>query len=412
MPEVPSERHGGWVRSFQGTAGRATLALIGLRTLYAYNWFSIGPTLPAIGAEFGVGSAEWGLLLGAFFVGAGLLQVPAGLLARTLGTRKVSLLGATLLGGAAIAAGLAPNFPVLLLLRGLTGAGAGLFFSPAISLVAGLFPEGSRGIPVGVFSSAYTVGAGLGVFVSALLLGPLGWRWTLAVGGLAMLALIALTTWAIPRSAGAPSPRRPARSGGTPAALTARSVWAIGLSFIGLEGASLTAGQFFVPYAEAVRGWAPALAGAIGALFVFPSFFGGPVGGRLAERFTNRRTQLFLFTAIPSALLIAVPFVGLDLVAAIAVLFAFSFGVVYAIMYILPPYLPDVREDEHSLAIGLFNGIQLAGGAAVASLAGLAVAAYGYTPLWWLLGGAAVVTLVALPWLPATGSAVGSSKNP
>jgi predicted MFS family arabinose efflux permease len=400
-PAAPANRS--WAASFRGAPGRATLALIALRVLYAYNWFSIGPALPAIGAEFGVGSAAWGLLLAGFFVGAGLLQVPAGLLARHWGTRRVSLLGAALLGGAAVAAGAAPNFDALWTLRFVTGAGAGLFFSPAISLVASLHPEGERGVPVGIFSSAYTVGAGLGIFVSALLLGPLGWRATMAVGGVAMLFVLAVTGWAIPSWAGAPSARPNAGRRGLPSALTSRAVWGIGLSFIGLEGASLSAGQYFVPYAEAIRHWAPALAGAVGALFVFPSFFGGPVGGRLAERFTNRRTQLVLLTALPSAALVAIPILGLVPVLLIAMMFSFCFGAVYAIMYILPPYLREVRPDEQPLAIGLFNGIQLTGGALVASLAAVAVSTWGYPQLWWILGGSAILTLVALPLVPATG---------
>ena len=60
----------------RGAVLRATGILIALRVGYAYNWFDVGPGLPAIGNEFGVGPADWGLLIAAFLVGAGLLQVP------------------------------------------------------------------------------------------------------------------------------------------------------------------------------------------------------------------------------------------------------------------------------------------------------------------------------------------------
>jgi MFS family permease len=403
---APTARSG----SFVGSAGRATLALIGLRIIYAYNWFTVGPALPAIGNEFVVGPAAWGALLAAFFVGAGLLQVPAGLLAARWGTRRTSLIGAGLLGGAALASGFAPDFFALLFLRGLTGAGAGLFFSPAIALVASLHAPGGRGVPVGVFSSAYSAGAGLGVFVTALILPGVGWRWSLAIGGIAMLVLLATTAGVIPRGAGAPPPRERSRFAGARRVLRSAAVWAIGLGFVGLEGASLSAGQYFVPYAEIARGWGAAWAGAVGALFVFPSFFGGPVGGTLAERHANRRTQLVLLTAAPALLLIAIPYVGDATVATIAVLFSFSFGMVYAIMYLLPSYLPGLGAEELPLAIGLFNGIQLAGGAAVASLVGWSVGRYGYPVAWWLLGGLAALTLVALIWLPATPRAPSSAR--
>lgn len=388
-----------------GAVARATVLLIGLRVLYAYNWLDVGPALPAIGATFGLTTVDWGLLVAAFLIGAGLLQVPAGLLALRWGTRRVSLVGALLLGASAFASAAAPSFPALLLLRFGAGAGAGLFFSPAIALVASMHPEGSRGVPVGVFSSAFSAGAGLGVFASALLVPAIGWRGSLALGGALLLVLLLFAERQIPRDAGAPRPTRPPGEGGRarrPGPLRSRAVWAIGLAFIGLEGASLSSGQYFVPYAQLVRGWAPALAGAIGALFVFPSVFGGPIGGRLAEGHANRRTQLVLLTAAPAALLVAVPFVGVAAVAAIAVVFSFTYGMVYAIMYILPPYLPGLTMEDSPLAIGLLNGLQLGGGAVVAALVGLAVTIGGYTSAFELMGVLTLATLGALVLVPPT----------
>jgi predicted MFS family arabinose efflux permease len=380
---------------------RATTLLIALRTAYAYNWFSIGPALPAVSASFGVPPAAWGGLIAAFLVGAGALQVPSGLLARRYGTRTVSLLGALLLGVAAVASGFAPSYLALLALRGLAGAGAGLFFSPAIALVGSLYPEGSRGVPVGVFSSAFSAGAGLGVFGSALLIPFVGWRGSLLVGGVALLAILVPSLWAIPTSVGRPAAARPPR--GLPFALRSPAVWAMGLAFIGLEGASLSAGQYFVPFAESIHGWTPALAGAVGALFVFPSFFGGPVGGRLTERSYRRRTQMVLATALPAALLLLVPFLGLAGTAVVGIAFSVSYGMVYAMMYVLAPYLPGLPNEEVSLAIGLFNGIQLCGGAAVAFVAALVVGSWGYTPAWILLGVTTIAPLAILVWVPRTG---------
>ncbi|HEV2316822.1 MAG TPA: MFS transporter [Thermoplasmata archaeon] len=380
-------------------ARRATIVLIGLRVFYAYNWFDIGPALPRLGEEFSVGPAAWGVLLASFFIGAGILQVPAGLLAARWGTRRVAVLGAALLGVSALAASFAPNFESLVVLRGVSGAGAGLFFSPAIALVASLHREGQRGVPVGVFSSAYSAGAGLGVLATSLLIPLLGWRGSLAVGGLVMLGLLATTVW-IPSEAGAPPPRRDPAAIVIPAALRSPAVWAIGLAFIGIEGASLSAGQLFVPYAEAVRGWAPFLAGAIATLLVFPSFFGGPVGGWMAEAYANRRTQLAVFSALAGGLLVLVPVAPFALLVLIAVAFAFSYGMVYAMMYILPAYLPGLPPEQTPLAIGLFNGIQLTGGAAIAALAGWTISAAGYAVGWLVLGGSAAAALAFLVFLP------------
>jgi predicted MFS family arabinose efflux permease len=385
---------------------RATASLIGLRIAYAYNWFDIGPGLPAIGATFALTTAQWGWLVAAFLVGAGAFQVPAGLLARRWGTRAVSLLGAGVLGAASLASAFAPTFGALLVLRAVGGVGAGLFFSPAIVLVASLYPEGTRGVPVGTFSSAFSAGAGLGVFVSAVALPEIGWRGALAIGGVLLLGVLLWASSSLPASVGRPAPPNPNRrpASRVPLALRSPAIWAIGFAFTGLEGASLSAGQYFVPFAQIVRGWSPVLAGAIGALFVFPSVFGGPVGGRLAEARANRRTQLVVFTGPPVLLLALLPFAGVAATAAIALLFSFSYGMVYAVMYVLPPYLPGFALAEVPLAIGLFNGIQLAGGAAVAAAAAWVVQHAGYTVAWMvlaILGAATLVGLIAVPVTPA-----------
>ncbi len=90
--------------------------LLALRVIYAYNWFDIGPGLPGIGATFGVGEGDWGLLLAAFMVGAGLLQVPSGFMSRTWGSRRVSLAGLWILGLSGVGSAFSPHFGILLLL--------------------------------------------------------------------------------------------------------------------------------------------------------------------------------------------------------------------------------------------------------------------------------------------------------
>jgi MFS transporter, ACDE family, multidrug resistance protein len=386
---------------------RATVLLIALRIGYAYNWFDVGPGLPAIGAEFGVGVADWGLLIAAFLVGAGLFQVPAGFLARRYGSRILSLSGTGLLAIGSFGGAFAPSFGSLLALRLLSGIGAALFFSPAIGLVASLYPEGRRGVPVGTFSSAFSAGAALGLIGSSALVPIIGWRWALAVGGLALGVITLAAVLGIPRGAGAPSPDQPPT--GVPAALRYRGTWVVGLAFIGVEGASFATGQFIVPYGETVLGWAALLAGGVGMMFVLPSVFGGPVGGSVAERHTNHRTQFVVASVIAASVLLALPFVGWVGAIAIGSVFSFAYGAIYAVMYVLPHYWRAVPSGEIPLAIGLFNSIQLAGGAVVSAAFAWVVAERGYSVGWWFLSGTMVAFLVALVALP---SVVGAGGRP
>jgi len=388
---------------------RSTVLLIALRIGYAYNWFDTGPALPAIGATFGVGPAQLGLLVAMFLVGAGLLQVPAGFLALRYGARNVSIAGVALLATTGLASAFAPTFVVLLALRLAAGVGAALFFSPAIGLVASLYPQGRRGLPVGTFSSAFSTGAALGIVGSSLLLPEIGWRGALAVGGIALGALAVAALFAIPRAAGAPPPPLP-RGRTWPGALRLRAVWVIGFAFVGVEGASFATGQFIVPFGEAVQGWSILLAGLVGMMFVFPSTFGGPVGGSIAERFRNHRTQFLVATIAAAAVLAALPWAGLAAAIAIGIAFSFGYGFIYAVMYVVPHSWRGLPAEEIPLAIGLFNSIQLSGGALVALLFGWVVAIRSYAVAWEFLVVAmlaAVALLVLLPPTPAAGPADG-----
>ena len=386
-------------------AARATGALIALRIGYAYNWFDISPALRPIGATYGVGPAQWGVLVAAFLVGAGLLQVPAGLLSRRYGARSVSLAGVGLLSVSAAACALAPSFLILVALRLVAGVGAALFFSPAIGLVASLYPPGRRGVPVGVFSSAFSAGSALGIVVTAFLIPPLGWQLSLVVGGvilggatLASMVLVPPTVGAAPKGPRVPGPR-------VPAALRYRGAWAVGIAFIGLEGATFATGQFVVPWGETVEGWTIALAGVVGMMFVLPSVLGGPIGGRVAERNRNHRTQFVVAMLACGGVLALLPWAGLAVALAIGTVFAFSYGFIYAVMYVLPHFWREVPAGEIPLAIGLFNSIQLAGGAGVSALFGVIVATYSYAVAWEVLPLLMLSTLVAIVLLPATPAA-------
>jgi predicted MFS family arabinose efflux permease len=179
----------------------------------------------------------------------------------------------------------------------------------------------------------------------------------------------------------------------------------MGVAFIGLEGATFATGQFIVPYGESIEGWPIVLAGVVGMLFVFPSFFGGPIGGPVAERHPNHRTQLVVATAISGGVLAALPLVGLAGAIVIGCVFSLAYGFIYAVMYVLPHFWREVPPEEIPLTIGLFNSIQLAGGAFVSYLFGFVVAATSYAIAWPILAALVGATLIALVALPPTASA-------
>ncbi|MGA9840213.1 MAG: MFS transporter, partial [Thermoplasmata archaeon] len=197
-----------------------------------------------------------------------------------------------------------------------------------------------------------------------------------------------------------------------PGALRFRAVWVVGFAFVGLEGASFATGQFIVPFGESVNGWSILLAGVVGMMFVFPSTFGGPVGGSVAERFRNHRTQFVAATVAGAAVLALLPWAGLATALLIGVVFSFAYGFLYAVMYVLPHFWRAVPPEEIPIAIGLFNAIQLTGGAVVSFLFGWVVSIRSYSVGWEFLAAAMLGTLLVLLWLPATERADSAGPLP
>jgi len=179
-------------------------------------------------------------------------------------------------------------------------------------------------------------------------------------------------------------------------------VLAIGLAFVGFEGATFATGQFVVPWGEVVRLWPAWLAGAVGTAFVLPSVLGGPVGGVVSERSMRHRTQLAGVTIAGAGALAALPIAGVAAALVIGSVFSFAYGFAYAVMYVIPHYWPQLPARDVPLAIGVFNAIQLSGGALVSVAFGLLVADRSYAFAWEVVAAVQVATLVALFALPPT----------
>ena len=164
--------------------------------------------LPFIGTALSAGPAQLGVVLGAFLVGVGVFQVPAGLASVRYGARTVSLVGLVVLGAAGLASAFSPTWPILAVLRGLAGVGAAMFFSPALGLDRPrTSPPGRRGPVIGFYNGGFSIGGALGLFGGAALGLMFGWPAALAVGGLALLAMAGAAAVLLPdRVEAAPPP--------------------------------------------------------------------------------------------------------------------------------------------------------------------------------------------------------------
>jgi predicted MFS family arabinose efflux permease len=170
---------------------------------FSYVFRSLNAILgPQIAAEFGLDAAQLGLLTSVYFLGFGLVQIPAGLLLDRYGPARVDAALLVLAAAGAALFALAPSYPALVMGRALIGIGVSVCLMATLQAFVLWYPieriasMNSRAFAVGILG-AITVSVPL---EAALQLVP--WRtivWLLAALTLATSVLLWLAVPARPR---------------------------------------------------------------------------------------------------------------------------------------------------------------------------------------------------------------------
>jgi MFS family permease len=370
--------------------------LFGARVVYAFNWYNVGAVLPLVGTRFHANPAQLGLVLGLFLAGVGIFQVPAGILDLRWGSRRTALMGLVVMGVAGIASAFSSQILDLMLLRFLAGAGAAFFFSPALSLVASYFPPGERGPIIGLYNGGFSLGGAIGLTLGAFIGLRLGWQYALGIGGAALLVLV-LYNWIVLPRGNAPRPVKYLSHVVQVVlrVILSRSIWALSLAFTGFWAAVYIVAQDYVLFVSKVHSlWGAQTAANIATVFVLLSFPGGPLGGWLAERGWDRRWVLVVFAVSLGILVAIIPWLGLyESIGLFAIMGLFD-GIVFAVLYLIPSYLPESQGQGLALGIAVVNSIQVSLGAVVAFAFGNIANVWGFTDAWLFVG---ILTLVCIP---------------
>lgn len=122
------------------------------------------------------------------------LLLPLGAFGDRWGRKPVLLIGLAIFGTANAAAGMAPSTMAMLVARFFTGVGAAMIMPITLSVITSVFPDGERSKAIGIWSAVGGGGAIFGMFLSALLVDTVGWRWLFAlpIGLVAVAAIIGI----------------------------------------------------------------------------------------------------------------------------------------------------------------------------------------------------------------------------
>jgi predicted MFS family arabinose efflux permease len=249
---------------------------------------------------FGISAAVLGTLAATYFYVYTVLQVPVGVLADTLGTRRILTAGSAIAAAGSLLFALAPAWEVAAVGRTLVGVGVSVAFIAALKVVSVWYPPTMFATLTGV-----TMFVGnLGAVVAG---GPLAWlvtwmSWRTVFAGLALLsALLALASWlrirdrpdelgltvdhALP-AGGARVPWRRALLH----VLANRSTWPPFLVNLGIGGSFLAfAGLWAVPYLQHAYAMSRVQAAQHASLLLLGVAFGSVVIGTVSDRLGSRR---------------------------------------------------------------------------------------------------------------------------
>lgn len=242
-----------------GAAGRWTVFALGAIAFFLSFFHRVAPAAIAedLTRIFHLSGAALGTLAATYFYIYAAMQLPTGILADTLGPRRILTAGAIVAGIGAIVFGAAPSWPVAAAGRALIGLGAAVPFVCLLKLNAAWFHERRFATASGAANIAGISGALAATAPLAWLVTVVSWRALFVMLGIASI-LLAAATWRIVRDR--PEADRPAGSDaavadgarwhrGLIAVLRNRATWAAFWVTFGMSGSYMSfIGLWIVPY--------------------------------------------------------------------------------------------------------------------------------------------------------------------
>jgi predicted MFS family arabinose efflux permease len=376
------------------------LVLVAIHFTHMVDFVILMPLGKRLMGELGISPIQFGWLVSAYAIAAGLTSLCASLVMDRFDRKAVLL---TMYGGFTLSTlfcGLAWNYEALLVARTAAGMFGGLAAVTIMAVIGDVFPVEKRGRAMGAITSSFAVASIAGIPLGLLLAEWLGWGAPfVALAGLSA-AIWATAALRLPRVRGHLAHER--RHPFTEFAAVVKEgnhQRAFVFTFFLVLG-TFTVGSFSAPYLAATNGWGEDELAVIYAVGGVCTLLGMQFVGSLADRF-HRLTLFRVLGVVTIAATVAManlPAVPLWVATAVLSLFmVFSAGrMVPAQAMMLGSCQPRVRGAFMSLN----TSVQHLGTAIAPVLAGALITQTangkieGYPLVGWVAAAAAVVSLV------------------
>ncbi|MDR5694643.1 MAG: MFS transporter [Armatimonadota bacterium] len=273
------------------------LSLAELGTMLTFGTYS--GTLPLLRVEWQMTGAQAGGIFAMQQIGYTVAVLVLSSLTDLVGVRRIYLFSSVLNGLASLLfALLANNFRSAAFFRILCGVGLAGTYVPGMRLVVERAPPGRRGASMGMYISAFSLGAAASLFATSLLL-RWGWRMAFLISGLGPL-VASVIAWSVVFDV------RPLRARRIPFRQALQNARALRFSLayaahnwelFGMRAwlpSFLTAGWVA---AHVPLGQATARASAFGGLVLVASAISNATGGWLSDHLGRRPTIVLFLTA-------------------------------------------------------------------------------------------------------------------
>jgi EmrB/QacA subfamily drug resistance transporter len=158
------------------------LIIAGAQLMVVLDGTIVNVALPSMGEYFGKNQTDMTWALNSYSLAFGGLLLLGGRSGDILGRRRMFIVGLFLFTSGSFLAGIAVNFPMLLVGRVVQGLGGAISAPTALSLITNEFEEGpERTRALAVYAAVSGAGAALGLLAGGVLTNYFSWRWVLFV---------------------------------------------------------------------------------------------------------------------------------------------------------------------------------------------------------------------------------------
>lgn len=304
---------GSWYDTLGQAGRRAFAGAFGGYALDAYDFQVLPLGLVAITAYFHLNTGTAGLLSTVTLVASGVGGAVAGVLADRIGRVRTLMLTIGVYALFTVLCGFAPNYPVLLVLRGLQGIGFGGEWAVGAVLVAEYALPGRRGRTLGFIQSSWAVGWGLAVLVYTLVFAfaspAIAWRILFVTGALPALLVFYLrrrVTDAPIRVSTVSTVSTKDRGSflGILRGGLGRTTFFAALMATGVQGGYYTLATWLPTYLKTARHLSVVNTGGYLAFVISGAFLGYVTAGYLTDMLGRKRT-IALFAALSAILILS-----------------------------------------------------------------------------------------------------------